>query len=90
MDSSTNTQKNPAQKGKICPKTKKFAHNNFTLFIRKSFQIWDHFFPLLFSKDSKSIKKIWKCDFLEVGAKIFRDVKTYYRANNVGVKKFLS
>ena len=29
-----------------------FGCGNFTLFMSKSFQIWDHFFPLLFSKDS--------------------------------------
>ena len=43
------------EEGKICPKTN-FLRGNFTPFIRKSFQIWDHFFPLLFPKDSKSLK----------------------------------
>ena len=41
---------------------------NFTPFIIKSFQMWDHFFPLLFSKDSKSLK-ILDMRLREVGAK---------------------
>ena len=30
--------------------------DNFTPFMSKSFQIWDHFFPLLFPKDSENLK----------------------------------
>ena len=52
----TNTKKNPAQWGKICSKTIKFLRCDFTPFIIKSFKIWDHFFPLLFPKDSKFSK----------------------------------
>ena len=32
-----------------------FFAGQFTPFISKSFQIWDHFFPLLFPKDSKNL-----------------------------------
>ena len=41
---------------------------NFTPFISKSFQIWDHFFPLLSPKDLESLKilDIW---LQEVGEK---------------------
>ena len=31
---------------------------DFTPFISKSFQIWDHFFPLLFPNNSKSLKNV--------------------------------
>ena len=45
-----------------------FGRGNFTPFLRKSFQIWDLFFPLLFPKDSESLKmldiRLW-----EVGGK---------------------
>ena len=34
-------------------KKKCFFSNDFTPFISKNFQMWDHFFPLLFPKDSK-------------------------------------
>ena len=33
-----------------------FLCGNFTPFISKSFQIWDHFFPLLFLKDSENLR----------------------------------
>ena len=33
-----------------------FLRRDFTPFISESFQIWDHFFPLLFPKDSESLK----------------------------------
>ena len=50
------------------PKNDLFLCGNFTPFISKSFQIWDHFFPLLFHKNSKNLKSldIW---LREVGAK---------------------
>ena len=51
-DSSTDTKKSCLQ-GKIRQKTTFLLHGNFTLFMSKSFQIWDQFFPLLFPKDSK-------------------------------------
>ena len=45
-----------------------FYHGDFLPFMSKSFQIWDHFFPLLFPKNSKPLKfldiQLW-----EVGAK---------------------
>ena len=41
---------------------------NFTPFISKSFKIWDHFFPLLFQKDSKNLKSLY-IGLREVGAK---------------------
>ena len=38
-----------------------FLCGDFTPFIRKSCQIWDHFFPLLFPKNSENLKSfdIW-------------------------------
>ena len=35
-----------------------FCPGDFTTFMSKSFQIWDHFFPLLFPKDSKNLKSL--------------------------------
>ena len=42
-------------------KNKLFLPGIFTPLFGKSFQIWEHFFPLLFTKDSKSLKilDIW-------------------------------
>ena len=42
---------------------------NFTPFISKSCQMWEHFFQLLFPKDSESLK-ILDIQLWEVGAKI--------------------
>ena len=46
-----------------------YVNGDFTVFMRRSFQMLDHFFPLLFPKDSKSLKTLdiglWK-----VGTKI--------------------
>ena len=50
--------KNTAQCGQIRQKKNLFWRGDFTLFIGKSFQISDHFFPLLLPMDSKSLKKI--------------------------------
>ena len=61
-------QKNPAQYGKIHPKTNFFLRNKFTPFIFKSFQTWHHFFLLLFPKDSESLK-ILDIKLQEVGTK---------------------
>ena len=58
MDSSNDTKNIPAQEGKICQKTNFLLRSNFTPFISKSFQIRHHFFPLLFSKDSESLKTL--------------------------------
>ena len=48
----------------------KFAKKNgdFTPFISKIFQMWDHFFPLLFPNYLEYLK-IWDIHLLEVGAK---------------------
>ena len=46
------------KKKKICKKKNFFCHGNFTPFISKSCQIWDHFFPLLLPKDSKNLKRL--------------------------------
>ena len=34
-----------------------FRQGEFTLFMSKNLQIWDHFFPTLFPKDSEKSKK---------------------------------
>ena len=41
---------------------------DFTPFISQSFQMWDHFFPLLFPKDVESLKVV-DIRLQEVGAK---------------------
>ena len=45
-----------------------FQRSDFTPFMSKSFQIWDHFFPLLFPKDSENLKSS-DIGLREVGAK---------------------
>ena len=45
-----------------------FLRGDFRQFSNKNVHIWDHFFPLLFPKDSKSLK-ILDIRFREVGAK---------------------
>ena len=45
-----------------------FCRCNFTLFLSKSFQIWDHFFQLLFPKDSQNLKSL-DIELWKVGAK---------------------
>ena len=47
---------------------KNFQRGYFTPFTRKSFQIGDHFFSLLFPKDSKNLKSL-DIGLWEVGAK---------------------
>ena len=49
-------QKNPASKAKFA-KRQPLLGSDFTPFMSKSFQIWDPFFILLFSKDSENQKK---------------------------------
>ena len=55
-------------------KSEKVRENNFFLrgdfrqFSNKTIHIWDHFFPLLFPKDSESLKKL-DIRLWEVGAK---------------------
>ena len=45
-----------------------FRNCNFSPFMSKSFQIWDHFFPLLFPKDFKNLKSL-DIGLWEVGVK---------------------
>ena len=45
-----------------------FLRGNFTPFLSKSFQIRDHFFALLFSKDSQNFKS-FDIGLEEVGTK---------------------
>ena len=47
---------------------KLFLRGDFRQFSNKNFHIWDHFFPLLFPKDSESLK-ILDIRLREVGAK---------------------
>ena len=54
MDSSNDTKKIWLRKAKFAKKQKKLR-GDFTAFNSKSVQIWDHFFPLLFPKDSESL-----------------------------------
>ena len=51
---------------------------DFTPFMSNSFQIWDHFFPLLLPKDSKNLK------ILDIG---FREVWEKRRLNGVNKQK---
>ena len=45
-----------------------FCRGDFTPFFSKKVQIWDHFFPLLFPKDSEYLKSL-DIGLREVGAK---------------------
>ena len=45
-----------------------FCRGDFTPFMSKSFQIWDHFFPLPFPKDSEYLKSL-DIGLREVGKK---------------------
>ena len=62
-----NMFKRSEQVKKICKKNF-CCHGNFTPFMSKNFQIWDHFFPLLFPKGSKNLKSL-DIQLWEVGAK---------------------
>ena len=64
----TDTKKILLSKAKFAQKQYFFGAAIFTPFISKSFQIWDHFFSLLFPKDSESLK-ILDIQFQKVGAK---------------------
>ena len=44
---------------------------NFTPFMSKSFQTWDHFFPLFSPKDSENLKFL-TLDFMKWGQKTFK------------------
>ena len=68
MDSSTDTKKIQLSRAKFAQKLTFFARGNFTPFISTSFQIWEHFIPLLFPKDSEYLI-ILDIQLWEVGAK---------------------
>ena len=68
MDSSTDFQTILLSKAKLTQKQKKKLRGDLTPFISKSFQIWDHFFPLPFPKESESLKML-DIQLQEVGAK---------------------
>ena len=53
----TDTKKNLISKAKFAQKQIFLLRGNFTPYIG-SFPIWDHFFPLLFPKNSKSLKDL--------------------------------
>ena len=63
----TNTKKVLLSRAKFAQKPF-FLRGDFSPFFSESFQIWDHFFPLLFPKDSKSLKTL-DIRLLEVGTK---------------------
>ena len=72
------------QNGKVSPscqpldtvdiekKTRFFLRRNFTPFMSKSCQIWDHFFSLLFPKGFKNLKKFWHWTLGSGGRKTFK------------------
>ena len=64
-DSRTNTKKKPSSKAK----KKYMLRGNFSSLINKSFQIWNHFYPLVFSKDSENKNKKFGNLTLGSGAK---------------------
>ena len=63
------TFKRSEQMKKKIGKKNFFCRCNFTTFMSKSFQILDHFFPLLFSKDSENLKSL-HIGLRKIGAKI--------------------
>ena len=71
---SENEGKKTVKKDRKPKKTEKnkdknfFLRSNFRQFSKKNVHIWDHFFPLLFPKDSESLK-ILDIRFREAGAK---------------------
>ena len=67
-DSSTNAIGGRVDQGKISNKKKLFLCGDFRPLPNKNVQIRDHFFPLLFTKDSKSFK-ILNIRLREVGTK---------------------
>ena len=66
-DRSTNTKKILVVR-QNSPKNKLLVRCNFTPFMSKRFTIRDHFFPLLFPKNSEYLKSL-DIGFQEVGAK---------------------
>ena len=72
-DSSTDTKKILLRRQVSPPPKKKKEKRkkmccDFTPFMSKSFQIWDNFFPLVFPKDSKNLKRL-DIGLQDVGAK---------------------
>ena len=56
---------------KFAPK-QTFLYGNFTLFNSKSFQIWDHFFPLIFPQGFWISKIFWQPPLWRGGKKTFK------------------
>ena len=52
---------------------------NLPRFMSKSFQIWDHFFPLIFHKDSKNLESL---DFRKWGQKTFKQSEQIKKSVN--------
>ena len=61
-----------------------FCHGDFTPFMSKNLQIWDHFFPTLFPKDSENPKSL-DIGLQEVGAKIPLNCVSFH--SNLGYSK---
>ena len=68
-----------------------FCHGNFTPFMSKSFEIWDHFFPLLFPKDSKNLKKFehwtlgsWGKKTVKQSGQSQTDIRTFRLIERIG------
>ena len=67
-DSSTDTKKKPASKAKFIENNFFFfSRGDFTPFMRKSIQIWDHFFSLVLPEDLENLKSL-DIGLREVGA----------------------
>ena len=64
---------------KICKNL--FRRRNFSPFMRKSFQIWDHFFQLLFPRGFWMSKKIGYWTFGSGGKKTFQQSEKVWRTD---------
>ena len=67
----TDTKKILISMAKFVPKQTFFLQSDFTPFISKSYQNWDHSFRLLFSQDYKSLKML-DIQLWEVEKKLFK------------------
>ena len=67
-DSSTDTKQILLVRQNLQKKRRKKLRGDFTLFMRQRFTIGDHFFPILFHKDSKYLKSL-DIGLHEVGTK---------------------
>ena len=66
-----------------------FFCGDFTPFMSKSFQIWDHLFQLTFPKDSKNLKKFGHCTSERGGKKtVNRSEKHQYKKTLLSKAKF--